>query len=170
MRAEVASNMTREMNQRIKSKNKDAVMEALIEANKVDVPSALIDSEAQTLAQQMQQNLEAQGAGGQVPIAPDMFKEQAERRVILGLIMSEMVKEHDIKVDNDKVKTMVEEIAQPYEHPDEVVKWYYSDKRRLSEVESMVFEDMIVEMVMSEAKIKENQVAFKDLVSPQPAA
>jgi trigger factor len=98
-----------------------------------------------------------------------MFKEQAERRVTLGLIMSEMVKEHDIQVDDDKVKAMVEEIAQPYEHPDEVVKWYYADKRRLSEVESMVFEDMIVDKVLSEAKTKENQVNFKDLVTPEAA-
>jgi len=169
MREEVRSNMEREMNQRIKSKNKDAAMNALIEVNKIDVPAALIDSEAQALAQQMQQNLQAQGTGNQIPIDPEMFKEQAERRVTLGLIMSEMVKEHDIQVDDDKVKVMVEEIAQPYEHPDEVVKWYYADKRRLAEVESMVFEDMIVDMLMSQAKIKENQVVFKDLVAPQTA-
>ena len=169
MREEVRSNMEREMNQRLKSNNKEAVMNALIEANKIDVPAALIDSEAQALAQQMQQNLQAQGAGNQFPVTPEMFKEQAERRVILGLIMSEMVKEHDIQVDDDKVKAMVEEIAQPYEHPDEVVKWYYADKRRLAEVESMAFEDMIVDMVLSQAKIKENQVVFKDLVAPQTA-
>ncbi|MGD8484459.1 MAG: trigger factor [Thioalkalispiraceae bacterium] len=169
MREEVRANMEREMQQRLKSKNKEAVMNALIEANKIDVPAALIDNEAQALAQQMQQNLQAQGAGNQFPITPEMFKEQAERRVTLGLIMSEMVKEHDIQVDDDKVKAMVEEIAQPYEHPDEVVKWYYADKRRLSEVESMVFEDMIVDKVLSEAKTKENQVNFKDLVTPEAA-
>ena len=169
MREEVRANMEREISQRIKSNNKEAVLNALIEANKIDVPAALIDSEAQALAQQMQQNLQAQGAGNQIPVTPEMFKEQAERRVTLGLIMSEMVKEHDIKVDDGKVKAMVEEIAQPYEHPDEVVKWYYADKRRLAEVESMAFEDMIVDMVISQAKIKENPIAFKDLVNPQAA-
>lgn len=171
MREELRSNMEREMQQRVKSKNKEAVMNALIEANKIDVPAALIDSEAQALAQQMQQQLQAQpGAGDNFPaFAPDMFKEQAERRVILGLLMSEMVKEHDIKVDDDKVKAMVEEIAEPYEHPDEVIKWYYADKRRLAEIESMAFEDMIVDMVISQAKVKEKSQVFKDLVNPQQA-
>lgn len=169
MRQEIRDNMEREMNQRIKTKNKEAVMNALIETNNIDVPEALIDNEAQALAQQMQQQFAAQGAANQFPITPEMFKEQAERRVTLGLIMSEMVKEHDIKVDDDKVKAMVEEIAQPYEHPDEVVKWYYADKRRLSEVESLAIEDMIVELVMSQAKTTEKSIAFKDLVVPQAA-
>ena len=169
MRDEVRDNMERELKQRLKAKNKEAVMDALVEINKIDVPAALIDNEAQQLAQQMQQQFAQQGAGNQIPIQPDMFKEQAERRVTLGLIMSEMVKEHDIKVDDDKVKAMVEEIAQPYEHPDEVVKWYYADKRRLSEVESLAFEEMIMELVMSEAKTTQKTIAFKDLVTPQAA-
>ena len=144
-------------------------MNALMEANKIEVPAALIDSEAQALAQQMRQQFEAQGAANQFPIQPDMFREQAEKRVTLGLLMSQMVKEHDIKVDDDKVKAMVEEIAQPYEHPDEVVKWYYADKRRLTEVESMAYEEMVVDMVLSQAKTTEKSIAFKDLVSPQAA-
>jgi trigger factor len=169
MRTEIRDNMEREMKQRIKAKNKEAVMNALTEVNKIDVPAALIDSEAQALAQQMQQQFAQQGAGNQIPIQPDMFKEQAEKRVTLGLLMSQMVKEHDIKVDDDKVKAMVEEIAQPYEHPDEVVKWYYADKRRLSEVESMAYEEMVVELVLSQAKTTEKSIAFKDLVDPQAA-
>ena len=169
MRQEIRDNMEREMKQRIKAKNKEAVMNALTEVNKIDVPAALIDSEAQQLAQQMQQQFAAQGAANQFPITPEMFKEQAEKRVTLGLLMSQMVKEHDIKVDDDKVKAMVEEIAQPYEHPDEVVKWYYADKRRLTEVESMAYEDMVVELVLGQAKTTEKSIAFKDLVSPQAA-
>ena len=97
-----------------------------------------------------------------------MFREQAERRVKLGLIMSQIVKQHELKVDPAKVKEMVESIAAPYEHPEEVVKWYYSDKQRLAEVESLVFEEQVVDWVMDQAQVEEKSIEFSDLMNPQP--
>ena len=123
------------------------------------------------LMNQMMQNLASQGMAQQdLKLDPSMFREQAERRVKLGLIMSEIVKQHDLHVDPDKVKAMVESIAAPYEHPEEVVKWYYGDKRRLAEVESLVFEEQVVDWVMEQVKVKEKSIDFNELMNPEAGA
>ncbi len=150
---------------------KEGVMEALLSAHEIDVPAALVESESQALANQMMQNLANQGmAQNELQMPPEMFKDQAERRVKLGLIMSEIVKAHDLKVDPDSVRAKVEEIARPYEHPDEVIKWYYADKRRLTEVESLVFEEQVVDWVLENAKVEEKTYKFEELMNPQPNA
>jgi len=171
MREEILNNMKRELATKIKSRLKDGVMEALLEVNKIDVPESLIDSESEALANQMMQNLASQGmANNELNMPKEMFKEQAERRVKLGLLMSEIVKEHDIKVDADKVRAMIDDIARPYEHPEEVVKWYTSDKNRLAEVESLVFEEQVVDWVTGQAKIVEKTYNFEELMNPQSDA
>jgi len=168
MREEISNNMQRELDSKIKSRLKDSVMDALLEVNKIDVPGSLVDSESEILAKQMMQNLSNQGmAQSDLKLGPEMFREQAERRVKLGLVMSEVVKQNDIKVDTDKVRSKIDEIAQPYEHPEEVVKWYTSDKNRLAEVESLVFEEQVVEWVMKQVKIEEKTFKFEELLNPQ---
>jgi trigger factor len=142
-------------------------MDKLLASHEIDVPAALIDNESRALVNQMMQNLASQGmAQKDLKLDPGMFREQAERRVKLGLIMSEIVKQHDLHVNPDKVKAMVESIAAPYEHPEEVVKWYYGDKRRLAEVESLVFEEQVVDWVMEQANVEEKTIDFNELMNP----
>jgi trigger factor len=127
LRDEVKQNMQRELDSTLKNNVKQAVMDKLLETHPIDIPQALIDNESQAIAQQMQQQFAQQG--GQVPnMDASIFSDQAKRRVSLGLILSEIVKKQDIKADPDKVRERVEDIASPYEKPDDVVKWYYADK------------------------------------------
>ena len=171
MRDEIRNNMQRELENKIKSRLKEGVMDKLLASHEIDVPAALIDNEARALVNQMQQNLVSQGMGQQdLKLDPAMFNDQAERRVKLGLIMSEIVKQHDLQVDPDKVKAMVESIAAPYEHPEEVVKWYYADKRHLAEVESLVFEEQVVDWVMDQVKVEEKDIEFNELMNPKAGA
>ncbi len=171
MREEIRNNMLRELENKIKSRLKEGVMDKLLASHEIDVPAALIENEAQALVSQMRQNLASQGMGQQdLKLDPAMFHDQADRRVKLGLIMSEIVKQHDLSVDPDKVKAMVESIAAPYEHPEEVVKWYYADKRRLAEVESLVFEEQVVDWVMDQARVEEKTIEFNELMNPKAGA
>ena len=171
MRDEIRNNMQRELENKIKSRLKEGVMDKLLASHEIDVPAALIDNEAQALVNQMRQNLMSQGMGQQdLKLDPAMFSDQAERRVKLGLIMSEIVKQHALQVDPDKVKAMVESIAAPYEHPEEVVKWYYADKRRLAEVESLVFEEQVVDWVMDQVKVEEKGIEFNELMNQKAGA
>jgi len=166
-RDEIKENMELELADKLQMKIKTAVMDALITAHDVQIPQALIDSEAQALLQQMQQNLVSQGMNkDDLKMSPDMFKDQAERRVALGLIMAEVAKQKEIKADDDEVRAKVETIAKPYQQPQEVIDWYYADKSRLSEIESLVYEDKITEWALNSAKVVEKTTAFKEIMSP----
>ncbi len=173
MNKDIRENMQRELDAKIKTNLKQVAMDKLVELHQMEVPKALIEQESTTLMQQMQQNLTSQGMNqGDVQLNPDMFKDQASRRVSLGLIMAEIVKENDIKVDDEKVRAKVEEIAEPYDQPEQVISWYYGDKQRLNEVESLVFEEQIIEWLLSKATVEEKAKDFKELMQPEakPAA
>ena len=169
MRQEIRDNMQRELDTRLRAMLKEAVMDTLLEANQIDVPKSLIENEEKALLQNMLQNLASQGMQQQdlSGINPEMFHDQAVKRVSLGLIMSEIVKDNDLKVDPEMVKARIQEIAAPYEHPEEVVKWYQSDRQRLSEVESLVFEDQVVDWVLEQAKVVEKPVSFDEIMTPE---
>ncbi len=171
MREEIRNNMQRELDEKIKNRLKDGVMEKILATHDIEVPSTLIDSESEALANRMMQNLASQGLSqSDLKMDPAMFRDQAERRIKLGLIMSEIVKQHDIKVEPEKVREAVENIARPYEHPEEVIKWYYADRSRLAEVESLVFEEQVVDWVMNQAKVEEKPYRFEELMNPQSNA
>ncbi len=168
MRKDIRENMQRELDAKIKTNLKQVAMDKLIELHQMDVPKALIEQEAAILMQQMQQNLVSQGMKqDDLQLGSDMFKEQAARRVSLGLIMAEIVKENDIKVDDEKVRAKVEEIAEPYDQPEQVISWYYGDKQRLNEVESLVFEEQIIEWLLSKVTVEEKVKNFKELMQPE---
>ncbi len=168
LRAEVRENMQRELDNTLKGKLKTAVMDKLLAIHKIDLPAALIESESENLVAQMTQNLANQGMRpNDIKLTPDMFKEQAERRVALGLILAELVKVNNLKADPVRVRTMVEEIAKPYERPEEVMKWYFSDTSRLGEVESLVLEEQVVDLVAAAMKSKEKNMAFNELMYPE---
>ena len=168
MRAEIRKSMEREADKALKERRKQAVMDALLEANPVDVPEALVSNEAQNMASQMASNLMQQGMQReQATLDPSIFRDQAERRVKLGLVLAEIVKRQDMKVEPSRLREAVEAIAAPYEHPEEVVKWYFGDKQRLSEVESAVLEEQVVEWALEQMEVIENKVTFDDLMNPQ---
>jgi len=169
LREEVKSNMQRELNQTLKSRIKQQVMDKLLEANKIELPKSLVEQEARGLAAQMQQQMAQQGLGSDNKGAmdPSLFTEQAERRVSLGLIVAQIIKTNDLKAEPDDIRATVEEIAQPYEQPQEVIDWHYADKKRLAEVEALTLENNVVDWVLAQAKVEEKPTAFAELTAKQ---
>ncbi len=166
-RAEVRQNMERELEQKIASKLKQTVMDKLLEINPIEVPKALVDSEAENLAEQMRRNLRIPAGKQGVNLDKSMFEEQARRRVVLGLILAEIVQSEGLKPEPEKVRETVEKLAASYEDPKEVVDWYYADKRNLSEVESLVLEERVVEWVMEKADVADSATTFEELMKQQ---
>ena len=167
-REDVEANMERELRNAIRTKVKNRVMDQLFTLNKVDVPEALISNEIIQLKQQMVQQF---GGGQQIDLSmlPDeMFKEKAERRAALGVIVSEVVKVEELTPDEEKVRARVDEIASTYEQPQEVVDYYYSKPELLSSVEAVVLEDQVTELVLSKAKVKEESQPYDEVVKPDP--
>jgi trigger factor len=170
MRKEIRDNMNRELEAAINNKTKDAVMNALLEANQIDIPQALIEDESQNMLNQMANNFVQQGMPREQVLGslqPSMFADQAKRRVGLGLILAEIVKANDMKADEDKVKAKIDSIAESYDHPEEVVKWYRSDKQRMTEVESLVLEEQVVDWLLQQANVTEKASSFKELMNAQ---
>jgi trigger factor len=165
MRAEVRANIEREVKKRAQADIKNKVMQALLDATKIELPKALIEMETQRLVQAARADLEARGMKiGQMPISPEMFEQQAQRRVSLGLIIAELVKAHDLSAKPEQVRALVADQAESYEQPDEVVKWVYSQPQRLSEMESLVLEENVVAWVLAQAKVEDKTVNFDEFM------
>jgi trigger factor len=165
MRAEIEANLKREVKRRIQGKVKDQVMEALIKANPISTPNALIEMEIQRLMQAARQDMEQRGMKvADMPIQPEWFADQARRRVVLGLILAELVKSEKLQPTPEQVRAMVEESAQSYEHPEEVVRWYYAQPQRLGEVEGIAIENNVVEWVIGKAKVTDKAAVFDELM------
>jgi trigger factor len=132
----------------------------------VDVPKALVESEIGRLRDFARQDLAARGVPVKedMPLPSDMFEKQAQRRVNLGLILAELVKAHQLQAKPEQVRAAVEEQAQAYENPQEVVRWYYQTPERLREIESMVLEDNVVEWALRTAKVEDKPIAFDELM------
>ena len=167
-REDVRGNMERELRNAIRTKVKNRVMNQLFELNKVELPAALVANEITQLKQQMVQQF---GGGQQIDLSmlpDDMFKEKAERRAALGVIVSELVKVEGLTPDEEQVRARVDEIASTYEQPREVVDYYYSKPELLSSVEAVVLEDQVTELVLSKAKVKEEALPYEEAVKPDP--
>lgn len=165
LRAEVRSNVEREIKARIRKRIKDQVMQALLDANELPIPKSLVDMEAQRLTQATMQDLASRGVDVQrLPFPAEGFETQARRRVSLGLILAELVRAHDLGPRPEQVRAAVEEHAQSFEHPREVVKWYYQVPERLNEFESVVLEDNVVQWVTRTAQVEEEAVGFDELM------
>ena len=165
MRSEIEANLKREVKRRIEGKLKDQVMEALIKANPISVPTSLVDMEIQRLMQAARQDMEQRGMKiKDMPIQPEWFADQAKRRVILGLILAEVVKTEKLQATPEQVRAMVEETAQSYEHPEEVIRWYYAQPQRLQEVEGVAIENNVVTWVLSKAKVSDKAAVFDELM------
>ena len=166
MRAEVKANLEREVKARLRNRVKDQVMQALLDVTQVEVPKALVEMEIQRMQAQTRQDLAARGipVKDDTPLPAEMFEKQAQRRVNLGLILAEVVKTNNLHARPEQVKAVVEEQAQSYEHPQEVVKWFYQSPERLRDIESMVLEDNVVAWVLGAAKVEDKTIAFDELM------
>ena len=165
MRMEVQVNLEREVSKRIKTRVKEHVMQALLDITNIDTPKALVSLEVERLIKNARDDLKERGMKTKnVPLPKDLFQEQAERRVNLGLILTELVKVHDLRAKPEQVRGLIEEFAQSYENPSEVVKMHYSSKERLHEAESAVLEDNVVAWVLEKANVIEKEVTFDELM------
>ena len=172
MRAEIKDNLEREAKRRTQSLVKNQVMDALLKVAELEVPKALIEQDQLRLVEMARQDLTQRGVpnAANAPIPAEMFKEQAERRVKLGLVLAELVKENGLEAKPEQIRAEVEEFAKSYEDPKEVIRWYYSNKQRLSEMEAYVVESNVVEFVLGKAKVTDKEVSFEALASASAQA
>ncbi|WP_251359266.1 trigger factor [Kangiella sp. TOML190] len=165
LKEDVKSNMERELKNALKAGVKGQVMDKLVEVHEVEVPKAMIDQEIDRMRQEMLQQMRAPQGGDTPDLPAELFEEQASRRVKLGLVVAEIIKQQELKADEEKVRAQVEELAAVYEEPQEVIDWYYGDAQRLREVESLVLEDTVVDLVLEKAKVSEKSVSFDDVMN-----
>jgi trigger factor len=169
-RKEVGENMARELKNAVEAKVKQQVMDAVLEAHAaVEIPQALVSQEVDVLRNQMFQQFG--GAGGQDMdlkslLPDDMFTENAEKRVKLGLVLSELISKFELKADGDKVRETIEEMASTYQEPEEVINYYYSNQEQLASIESKVLEDQVVEKLLESAKITEKECSYQQAIAP----
>jgi trigger factor len=165
MRAEVRANVEREVRKRLGSELKGKVMQALLETTRPDLPKSLVDMEIERLVGGARADLQSRGLKMEnVPIDPQLFEDQAKRRVALGLIVAEVVKRFDLAAKPEQVRKLVEEHADSYEQPSEVVKWFYTQPDRLAEFEGLAVEENVIDWVLKQARVVDKPVAFDELM------
>ncbi|MFW5442721.1 MAG: trigger factor [Methylococcaceae bacterium] len=166
--ADVQANMERELVQALKGELKTAVMDALFDKILIAVPNALIDQEIQSMMKPYEANAKKQGMKVEdLDLPKEMFEVQAKRRVALGLILGEIIRKNEIKVDDAKVRSTLEEMASSYDRPEEVIEWYYSDETRLNEVKQIVVEDQTVNWIVDQAQVSDETITFDQAMDKQ---
>ena len=165
MRAEVKENLVREVNRRITSLLKSEVMDKLNTLCELDVPKSLVASEQERLVEGARQDLMQRGVPNakDAPIPAEIFAEQATKRVRLGLILSDLVKQQNLAATADQIKAEIDEQAATYEDPKEVVRWFYSNPSRLKDIENLVLEDNVIKYFTSQAKVADKVISFEEL-------
>lgn len=165
MRAEVKDNLEREVRKRLQARVKHQVMDTLLAVNPVETPKSLIAIESRQMAEAALKDLESRGMSAKnIPVEPSWFAEQATRRVSLGLLLSELVKEKQLFAKPQQVRAVIDDFAATYEDPAEVVRWYYSQPERMSEAEALVIENNVVDWVLANAKVVDKPIAFDELM------
>ncbi|MEK8046004.1 MAG: trigger factor [Burkholderiales bacterium PBB6] len=167
LRADVKKNLEREVKFRVLARNKGAVMEALVKVAELDLPKALIDNEVERLVEGARADLKQRGVkdAEKAPIPAEIFQPQAEKRVRLGLVVAELVRANNLQAKPEQLQAHIEEMAQSYEKPAEVVRWYLSDRQRMAEVEAVVIENNVTEFVLGAAKIVDKTLPFDELMT-----
>jgi len=166
LRADIRKNLEREVKSRLLARNKKAVMDALLVHAELDLPQTIVQAELNRMIEGARADLKQRGIkdADKTPIPDDIFRPQAERRVRLGLVVAELVRSNDLFPKTEQVKAHVEELASGYEKPQDVVRWYFSDEKRMAEVESVVIENNVTDFVMRKAKTIEKSVSFDELM------
>ncbi|MFM8737046.1 MAG: trigger factor, partial [Betaproteobacteria bacterium] len=167
LRADVKKNLAREVKFRVLNRNKAAVMDALVKVSTLDLPKALVQGEVERMVQSARADLKQRGFkdADNMPIPAEVFTEQAEKRVRLGLVVGELVRTHQLQAKPEQLQAHIEEISQSYEKPAEVMRWYLTDRNRMAEVEAIVVENNVAEFVLARAKVSEKAVPFDELMA-----
>ncbi|WP_207061947.1 trigger factor [Motiliproteus sp. SC1-56] len=167
-KAEIRKNMEREVKQALHSKLKSKVMDELVKVNNVDVPKALVDGEIDRLRQQAVQQF---GGGAQIDpsnLPAELFEAQAKQRVAIGLLVGELIQSKELKADADRVRSTIEEMAETYQQPQEVIDYYYGNQEQLAQVEALVLEDQVVDLLVEGAKVTEVSISYEEAIKPAP--
>ena len=165
MRGEIKANLERELKKRIQSKTKDQVMVALSSVSELELPRSLVDMEIGRLQEQAVKDLESRGMTTKdLQLPPELFVERAEKRVKLGLILNEVVKQNELKAKPEQIRAIVEEHAESFEDPKQMVRWYYSDQSRLAEVEAMVLEENVVDWAAKSMDVSVAAQSFDEIM------
>ncbi|UUX97430.1 trigger factor [Aquabacterium sp. J223] len=166
LRADVKRNLEREVKFRVRARNKQAAMEALLGAAELEVPKALVTAEVERMTEGARAELKQRGIkdADSAPIPAEVFQPQAERRVRLGLTVAELVRANNLQAKPDQLQAHIEELAQSYEKPAEVVRWYLSDRQRMAEVEAVVIENNVADFVLGKAQVTEKALPFDELM------
>ena len=167
LRADIRKNLEREVKFRLLARNKSAVMDALVATAELDLPKSSVQAELDRMIEAARADLKQRGIkdADKAPIPDDIFRPQAEKRVRLGLVVAELVRKNELQAKPDQLKAHIEELAASYEKPQEVVRWYLGDNRRMAEVESVVIENNVTDFVLSKAKVSEKEISFDDLMA-----
>ena len=167
LRADVKRNLEREVKFRVLARNKASVMDALIKVAELDVPNSLVNGEIERMVEGARADLKKRGIkdAETAPIPNDIFQPQAERRVRLGLVVGELVRSNNLQAKPDQLQAHIEEMAQSYEKPSEVVRWYLGDRQRMAEVEAVVVENNVANFVLSTAKVVDKALPFDELMA-----
>ena len=166
MRAEIKVSLEQEVEKRVKARVKEQVFQGLVEVTKLDVPSALLNVEINRMAQMTAQNLQQRGMDPkQIKLEPAMFEEQAKRSTTLRLILSEVVNANSLQANADQVRAVIDGFAQSYDDPAELVKWYYSDVKRLDEPAALATEENVVTWALKKAKVTDKKIKFDELMA-----
>jgi trigger factor len=165
MRVDIRTNLEREVKRRVQARVKDQVMKTLLESASLEVPKSLLEMEMERLMAGMRQDLAGRGVKAEnIPMPREAFEPEARRRVTLGLIVAEVVRQNSLQAKPEQIKTVVQDYAESYERPEEVVRWYYQSPERLREVESLVLEDNVVQWVLSRVKTEDKAADFDELM------
>ena len=166
LRADIKKNLEREVKFRVLARNKNAVMDALIKAAELELPKSLVQNEVDRMIAGARADLKNRGVkdAENAPIPAEVFQPQAEKRVRLGLVVAELVKTNELQAKPEQIKAHIEELAQSYEKPQEVVRWYLSDNQRLAEVEAVVLENNVTDFVLAKAKVTDKVLPFDELM------
>ncbi|ADU68266.1 trigger factor [Pantoea sp. At-9b] len=169
LRTEVRKNMERELKGAIRNRLKSQAIDGLVNANAIDVPAALIDSEIDVLRRQA-----AQRFGGNekqaLELPRELFEEQAKRRVVVGLLLGEVIRTNELQADESRVKALIEEMASAYEDPQEVIEFYSKNNELMNNMRNVALEEQAVEAVLEKAKVTEKATNFQELMNQTASA
>ena len=163
---DVRDNMEKELAQKLKTRVKNIVMAGLLDKNEVTAPSALVEDEIKNLKMQMAQNM-GQDPGKMDPshFPDDLFREEGSRRVQLGLLVGELIKQQEIKLDQDRFNNTLQEMAASYEQPQQVVDYYTKNPDARASLEGMILEDQVVDHILEKAKVTEKSMNFEEIMN-----
>jgi len=162
---EIRNNLVREVARRLSVRNKDAAMDALLKVTDFAVPRVLLEWEMQALMEQTVQEMESRGMNLKgMPLHPELFKERAEKRVKLGLILAELVQKYSLKAKPEQIRSMIEDYAQSFDESEQIIRWYAAEPSRMKEVENLVLEENVVNWAMGQAKTVDKKAVFNELM------